>query len=101
MGETSLTVVAEMKAKPGKEKDLKGILTSLLEPTRKEEGCLNYDMHESRESPGSFLFHENWTSQEALDSHLETPHLKAFFARIPELVDGDVKISCWKRVEKL
>ena len=99
MGKECLTVVAEMKALPGKTEELKKVLTGLLEPTRKEDGCINYDMHQSPENPETFLFHENWTDKEKLDRHLETPHLKDFFSRIPELVDGDVKISLWNRVD--
>jgi len=98
MAQECLTVVAEMKANPGKVEELKKVLTGLLEPTRKEEGCINYDMHQSVENPDTFLFHENWIDKDALDQHLATPHLKDFFSKIPELVDGDVKLSLWNRV---
>lgn len=49
-----LIVVAEGKAKPGKEDELRARMQSLLAPTRAEEGCIQYDMHESQEQPGVF-----------------------------------------------
>jgi len=97
MSEKQVTVVAEMKAQAGKEDELKQQLIGLLEPTHKEEGCINYDMHQSTEDSSTFLFYENWTSKEALDQHLAMPHLKNFFALVPELIDGDVKLSMWNK----
>lgn len=94
-----LTVVAEMKAKVGKEAELKKELLGLLAPTRKEEGCINYDMHQSNEDPGFFVFYENWTSKEHLDKHLKTPHLEAFFAKESELLEGNVQIHLMTKCE--
>ena len=84
-----LTVVAYMNAAPGKADELREGLLGLIETTLAEEGCVNYDLHESIEKPGWFTFYENWTSGEALDAHLAAPHLVAFAARIPELLDED------------
>jgi len=47
MPNTLLTVVAEMVAKPGKEDELKRRLFALMEPTRKEDGCVQYDLHQN------------------------------------------------------
>ena len=93
LSENLLTVVATMKAKQGKASELREVLIGLLAPTRAEDGCVNYDLHESNDSEGTFLFYENWTSQAALDAHLQTPHLKAFFARHEELLEGEVQLS--------
>lgn len=84
-----LTVIAFMKAAPGKEDELRSALQDLVEPTSQEDGFVNYDLHESVEEPGRFFFYENWESGEHLDAHLATPHLVAFAERIPELLDAD------------
>lgn len=82
-----LTVIAYMKAAPGKADELREGLEGLVEPTSQEAGYVNYDLHESVEEPGTFFFYENWESAEHLDAHLATPHLVDFAARIPELLD--------------
>ena len=84
-----LTVIAYMKAAPGKEDELRSELTALVEPTTKEEGYVNYDLHESIEEPGRFFFYENWTSEEALDAHLSNTHLQAFVEKMDDLLDDD------------
>lgn len=63
-GSGPLTIVAQLKAKPGKEKELQQVLQALIEPTRHEKGSINYDMHVSNEDPGLFLFYENWRTKD-------------------------------------
>jgi quinol monooxygenase YgiN len=58
-----------------------------IEPTSRERGYINYDLHESIEHPGLFIFYENWESAEHLDAHLEAPHLVDFAARSGDLLD--------------
>lgn len=95
----SLVVIAEGKAKPGKEDDLRSRLHALLAPTRAEEGCIQYDLHESLDEPGRFVFFERWTSREALDQHLKTRHLTEFFGYVDELVDGGMGIRFFRKVD--
>lgn len=87
-----LTVVATMNAKPGKEKETEDVLKGLLEPTRAEEGCIQYDMHRDNNDPSLFLFYENWESTEHLERHLKTPHLRSFFEKEADLLAGPVKL---------
>ena len=82
-----LTVIAYMRAAPGKRDELRSALEALIEPTSKEKGYINYDLHQSIEDPDMFLFYENWESGADLDAHLGAPHLTQLAARIPELLD--------------
>ena len=97
MPSTLLTVVAEMVAKPGKEEALKQELLKLIEPTRREEGCLQYDLHVATDHPGRFVFYENWTSRVALDKHLQSPHLQAF-AKVAKDLREDPSIVTYTRI---
>jgi len=54
-------------------------------------------MHESCDNPAHFLFHENWTNQEALNKHLETAHLKNFLNQADQLLEEPVEITLWKQ----
>jgi quinol monooxygenase YgiN len=94
----TLTVVATFQARPGQEAGLRAALTGLLAPTRKEAGCLNYDLHQSPADPAKFLFHENWTSQAHLDAHLQSPHVQKLLPRVGELCDAAPQITVWERL---
>ena len=82
-----LTVIAHMRAAPGKRDELRAALEALVEPTSREKGYVNYDLHQGIEDPDRFFFYENWESDADLDAHLDAPHLRDFAARIPELLD--------------
>ena len=82
-----LTVVAYMRAAPGKRDELRAALEALVEPTSREKGYVNNDLHQSIGDPDQFFFYENWESDADLDAHLDAPHLRDFAARIPELLD--------------
>jgi len=81
-----LTIVAMSRARPGCEDAVHAALRALVEPSRLDPGCLQYDLHVSVESPGVFLFYENWASRADWEAHMGTPHLAAWKARAPELV---------------
>ncbi|MBL9129281.1 MAG: antibiotic biosynthesis monooxygenase, partial [Verrucomicrobiales bacterium] len=61
------------------------------------EGCLNYDLHESAEESGQFMFHENWRSRADLDRHLASPHVTAVLSKVPELVAAPPRITLWRK----
>ena len=93
-----LTVVAEIKAQAGKEEALRQALLALIEPTREEDGFVQYDLHVSTADPGRFVFYENWVSQEHLDRHLASPHLEAFKAAAPALLGEPPRIETFWRL---
>jgi len=85
-------VVAEVRAKPGKENELRQVTLPLVAAVRREPHNLVYFLHEDREAPGHFVFYEIFASRADFDAHNATPHVRAWFARLPELALGDVKV---------
>ena len=98
MNVKSLTVVAHVKAQPGREADVRRELLSLVAPSRKDAGCLNYDLHQGVDNPALFMFHENWTSKTHLDRHLQKPDLQAVLARVAQMVAEPPQITLWERI---
>lgn len=96
---SQITVIAVLKAKPGLESQVKQELEKMVEETQKEKGCINYDLHEQLGTPGTFLFHENWESQEALDNHMQTPHFINLTKIAGNLLNGDAEIGLFEQVK--
>ena len=71
-----IIMTVTFQALPGKEAELREALTEVLTPTRKEEGCLFYDLHVAADDPSKFLFHESWASQVHHAAHDGTPHIQ-------------------------
>jgi quinol monooxygenase YgiN len=83
----SITLIATIRAKAGKEKDVESVCRGFLAPTHKESGCLFYALHQSQSDPRSFIFIEKWRSQEDLSAHLNSSHITAGFKRKEELIE--------------
>lgn len=77
MPKDGLIILAQLKAMPGEEEVVKAALVAMLEPTRKEEGCICYNLHQSKSDKSQFMFYEQWASKPALDAHGKTAHMKA------------------------
>lgn len=75
-----LTIVANIKAKPGKVDLVKAELTKLIDITRAEKGCVQYDMHQDNQNPAHFLFFEIWESRDLWQNHMAAQHLKDYLA---------------------
>ncbi|MES0810776.1 putative quinol monooxygenase [Roseibium sp. SCPC15] len=75
---SKLTIVANIKANPDQIELVKSELLKLIDITRAEEGCLNYDLHQDNDNPAHFMFYENWESRELWQTHMNAPHLAAY-----------------------
>lgn len=81
-----LTIIGRLRARPGRESDLRDALMKVLKESRHEPGCINYDLHVAETDPSLFVLYENWSSQDALDEHFQLPHSITLAARFPELL---------------
>jgi len=85
-------VVAQVRAKPGKEAALRDITLPLIAQVRAEPNNLLYFLQENREAPGHFIFYEIFATAADFEAHNQTPHVQAWFARLPDLADGGVTV---------
>ena len=53
-------LTATFHAQPGKEQELKAVLTRALEPTRNEEGCVRYQLFQDKDNACHFVFQEQF-----------------------------------------
>jgi len=81
-----LRVVARIKAKSEKVYEVRELLCGLVEPTRKESGCVSYELLQNREDPTDFTFVEEWESDAAFESHAASDHIKAIGPKLRPVV---------------
>ena len=99
MASNKVTVVARIKAKEGLEERVKQELINLLAPTRSEEGCISYDLHQSVHDKSLFLFYENWKTEDDLKRHLENLPLKNFLKQVEELLTEPPDVTLWSKID--
>ncbi|MEW6211281.1 MAG: putative quinol monooxygenase [Acidobacteriota bacterium] len=94
----TLRVVARIIARPDKVEELRSLLAGLIEPTRKEPGCISYELLQNRHDPVDLTFVEEWESDAALDAHLATEHIREALAKVPKLVAAEPDIRRYSLV---
>jgi len=93
----AVTLIVHLRAREGQELLLEAELRALVTPTRKEDGCLVYDLHRSADATGVFLLHEVWATREAHTAHTRTDHFLRWNAR-KDVLCADRAASFWKKL---
>lgn len=84
----NIVMNAILKAKEGKSSQLKEVLIRVIEPSRNEEGCIEYTLHASSENSNVFVFYEIWKDDEALNKYLQSEHYKAYRNAAERLIES-------------
>ena len=96
---SQLTVVAKVVAKKESVESVKGELLKLVAPTRKEEGCIDYNLHQDNDDPALFIFYENWESAASLEKHINSDHYRAYAKSVDGLI-AEKAVHKMTRIEK-
>jgi quinol monooxygenase YgiN len=58
--------------------EFKELIKSTIENSKKEKGCLMYDVFHTKNNPVEFIVIDSWEDEEALNKHYETEHYLHF-----------------------
>jgi quinol monooxygenase YgiN len=94
-----LRVIARLKAKPDQVAQAREILSALVEPTRREPGCVSYELLQSSTDPTDFVFIEQWASAAAERAHFTTPHVSSALQRLLGLLAAEPEICRYSAVK--
>lgn len=98
-GTEVISIIAVLKAKPGKTEALKQALRALLLPTRREPGNLEYALFQLRDTPDVFYVRESWRGQAGLDEHINLPHFQTFILQMNDLLAEPLRLDYLTPVE--
>jgi quinol monooxygenase YgiN len=93
----AVTLTVILRARPGQQPLLEAELRALVGPTRREDGCLVYDLHRGADVADSYLLHEVWGSREHHRMHTLTPHFIRWNARKDALLVSR-EATFWKQL---
>jgi quinol monooxygenase YgiN len=94
--EGAWSIIAEVRAKPGREAELRAVTLPLVALVRGDPSNLVYFLQEDRASPGHFVFYEVFASEADFEAHNAQPYVVAWLARLPELAQGEVEVTRMK-----
>ena len=83
-------------AKTGREAEVAGIFSKLTEESRKEPGCVMYQVHQHKTDSRRFFVYEQYTDDAALEAHRAAPHflqyVKKELPKLGERVEGNLYV---------
>jgi quinol monooxygenase YgiN len=96
MSKTTIRVVARVVALPDKVEEVKSVLLGLIEPTRKEQGCIVYELLQNQADPTDFTFVEEWETQALLEAHLASAHIEEAESQLNGLIAAEPDIRLYQ-----
>ena len=95
---SKVTLIAYLRVNPGQEERFVREFEPVVEETRNEHGCINYDLHRSLEEPTLFLVHENWATREDLERHNTAPHIQAWLGQSEGVFAAPFELGLWEQI---
>jgi quinol monooxygenase YgiN len=78
-----------VQVKPGRAAEFERLFSELREVMRgAEPDCLLYSLLKSKKTPDSYIVHEQYRDQAALDLHEKSAHGAAYFPKIRALLES-------------
>jgi (4S)-4-hydroxy-5-phosphonooxypentane-2,3-dione isomerase len=75
-------------AKSGKEAEVAALFSKLTEESRKEAGCVMYQVHRHKTEPRRFFIYEQYKDDAALEAHRAAPYFLQFARKdLPKIAD--------------
>ncbi len=93
-----ISILATLTAKNGKAAEVKNELLTLVAHTRKEEGNLQYALHQDPNDENNFIFFEHFKDQAAFDLHASQPYIAAFLAKADALLEKPGELKFLNRI---
>ncbi len=87
-----VNVTAIVKSKPEHIEEVKTYLLNMVANSKKEEACIQYDLHQNNEEPNIFVFHEIWKDEKSLEEHNNKPYIQDFGKAATTLLEENVII---------
>lgn len=93
-----IKVVAKNYIKEEKVDEVLEIIKELIEETRKEEGCIKYELFQDVKNKGVITFIEEWENMEALQKHMESEHFKRIVPKVQSYTEKEMEINLYTKL---
>ncbi len=85
-----IVIAGSIPIKPEHRDEARQLALDMAKATQAEAGCLAYQFYADLSDPNTFFIFEEWESEEALNRHFQTEHMKNFQQQAPKILAGKV-----------
>lgn len=94
-----IKVVAKNNIKEGCMDTVLNLLEEMIALTRKEDGCIKYELYQNIEDSNIITFIEEWESMEKLDAHIASEHFKRIIPEVGKYNASEESIDIYKQIK--
>lgn len=91
-----LVVMGVVEIEEGTIDQVRDAIATMENETRKEPGCLDYSFSVEVSNPATMRISERWESMEALEAHMNTPHMAAFGAALGKARPKSLNVNVYE-----
>ena len=91
-------VVAKFVIQKDKIDEFKDTIPKIIAETRKEAGCIAYQLFQDVKDANVLTLLEEWESLEALDRHMKTTHFVEEIPKLTALQEKELEINVYNLV---
>jgi quinol monooxygenase YgiN len=91
----TILVTGTIDFDPAKREEAIAAVKTAMEATLTEDGCEGYTFSGDLTNEGRFIINEQWASQDAMDTHMQSPNLAALMAAWGECGVTGVSLTKW------
>lgn len=98
MNDENIVLIARLKVKKEAVEAAKAAALAIVESSRSESGCLNYDFHQAIDDETIFVWHETWADKAALDEHFAMPYFAELGEKMKDITEEPLQLTLTKMV---
>lgn len=94
-----IKVVAKNILQDGTKEQVLALLEEMIAATRKEDGCVAYELYELDDNPNIITFIEEWESLAKLTAHINSEHFKRIIPAVGKFLAEERPVEIYKRLK--
>lgn len=98
MASSTVVIVVHIYCQADQLENIHACLKKLIDATRTEPGCIEYNLHEDLSDATHLTLLEQWTNEEALQLHFQTEHFKEATGYLNAFYTKPIKIFKYKKI---
>lgn len=91
-------VVARNFAQEDKLNEIIKLYKELVDLTRKEKGCIKYELYEAEKDSTILTMIEEWESKEALEQHMKSKHFTRIVPILGKLMSRESDMNVYNKL---
>jgi quinol monooxygenase YgiN len=91
-------VVATFNLKPENVDEGKALILGFVEPSRAQQGCLFYEVHQSTDDPTELVVLDGWANADDLDAHSTSEQVQRTVNRLSPILTRPAQVKTYQKI---